>query len=86
MVNFWFSEGSHQLVKRQALKIMGESFQHYKSNLNKNYIQKGLTPFNEFGHITPNQWADFVAQKTSPKALALSAHNTELAKKNKHHH
>ena len=86
MVHFWFPEGSHQLVKHQALKIMGESFQHYKSNLNNNYIQKGLTPFNEFGHITPNQWADFVAQKTSPKALALSARNTELEKKNKHHH
>ena len=51
-----------------------------------NYIQKGLTPFNEFSHITPSQWVDLVAQKTSPKALALSARNTELAKKNKHHH
>ena len=27
-----------------------------------------------------------MAQKTSPKALELSAHNTELAKRNKHHH
>jgi hypothetical protein len=27
-----------------------------------------------------------VAQKTTPAALALSARNTELAKKNKHHH
>ena len=65
---------------------MEESFRCWKSDLNKNYIQKGLTPFNEFGHITPSQWADLVAQKTSPEALALSAHNTELAKKNQHHH
>jgi hypothetical protein len=27
-----------------------------------------------------------VAEKTSPAALALSARNTELAKRNKHHH
>ena len=27
-----------------------------------------------------------MAQKTSPEALELSAHNTELAKRNKHHH
>ena len=27
-----------------------------------------------------------MAQKTSPKALELSARNTELAKRNKHHH
>jgi hypothetical protein len=29
---------------------------------------------------------DLVAQKTSPEALALNARNTELTKKNKHHH
>ena len=44
------------------------------------YIQKGLTPFNEFGKITHSQWEELVAQKTSPEALELSAHNTELAK------
>ena len=53
---------------------------------NKKYIQKGLTPFNEFGNITPSQWEELVAQKTSPEALELSARNTELAKRNKHHH
>ena len=50
------------------------------------YIQKGLTPFNEFGNITPSQWEELVAQKTSPEALELSFRNTELAKRNKHHH
>jgi hypothetical protein len=86
MVNFWFLEGSHQLVKCQALKIMGESFRCWKSDLNKNYIQMGLTPFNEFVHITRSQWANLVAQKTSLEALALSARNTQLTKKNQHHH
>ena len=42
--------------------------------MNKKYIQKGLTPFHEFGNITPSQWEE------------LSARNTELAKRNKHHH
>ena len=50
------------------------------------YIQKGLTPFNEFGKITPSQWEELVAQKASPEALELSACNIELAKWNKHHH
>ena len=27
-----------------------------------------------------------MAQKTTPEALALSARNTELAKRNQHHH
>ena len=47
---------------------------------------KGLTPFNEFSKITPSQWEELVAQKTSPEALELSARTTELAKRNKHHY
>ena len=65
---------------------MGESFQRWRLELNKKYIQKGLTPFNEFGNITPSQWEELVAQKTWPEALELSARNTKLAKRNKHHH
>ena len=65
---------------------MGESFWRWRSELNKKYIQKGLTHFKEFGKITPSQWEKLVAQKTSPEALELSARNTELAKRNKHHH
>ena len=59
---------------------MGESFRHWRSELNKKYIQKRLTPFNEFGNITPSQWEELVAQKTLPEVLELSAHNTELVK------
>ena len=66
--------------------MMGESLRRWRSELNTKYIQKGLTPFNEFGKITPSQWEGLVAQKTSPEALELSARNTELAKRNKHHH
>ena len=60
---------------------MGESFWCWRSELNK-----GLTPFSDFSNITPSQWEELVAQKTSPEALELSVRNTELAKRNKHHH
>ena len=66
--------------------MMGESLRRWRSELNTKYIQKGLTPFNEFSKITPSQWEELVAQKTSAEALELSARNTELAKRNKHHH
>ena len=59
-LNFRFSEGKHKLVKN-AFRIMGESFQCWRSELNKKHIQKGLTPFNEFGNITPSQWEELVA-------------------------
>ena len=86
MVNFRFSEGSLARVKHAALKQIVEAFQRWKLDLNKRYIQKGLTPFNEFSHITPSQWEDLMAQKTTLAALALSARNTELAKKNVYRH
>ena len=44
---------------------------------------KGVNSLNEFDNITPSQWEELVAQKTSPEALELSARNTELAKRNK---
>jgi hypothetical protein len=53
--------------------------------LNTKYIQKGLTPYNEYGNITPTQWALLVDEKTSKVAKAISAKNREQAKKNQHH-
>ena len=85
-LNFRFPEGKHELVKLNAFKIMGESFQRWRLELNKKYMQKGLTPFHEFGNITPSQWEELMAQKTTPEALALSAGNTSLVKRNQHHH
>jgi hypothetical protein len=63
---------------------MGNAFQCWRVDLNKRFIQRGLTPFHEFGNLTHNQWAQLIAEKTSPEALALSARNREQAKKNKH--
>ena len=53
--NFRFLEGKHELVKLHAFKIMGESFRRWRTELNKKYVQKGLTPFHAFGNITPSQ-------------------------------
>jgi hypothetical protein len=71
-INFRFPEGKLELVKRHRF-------------LNMKYIQKGLTPFQEYGKITLSQWAELMAEKTSLEALALSAHNSEQATKNQHH-
>jgi hypothetical protein len=84
-VNFRFLEGKHELVKHHAFKIMGQCFRCRRLDLNMKYIQKGLTPFHEFGNITPSQWEELMAEKTSPEALALSARNSQQAKNNQHH-
>jgi hypothetical protein len=85
MASFRLPDGKHELVKQNAYKIMGNTFQRWRWDLNKRFIQKGLTPFHEFGNITHNQWAKLMAEKTSPKALTLSKRNSEQAKKNKHY-
>jgi hypothetical protein len=84
-LNFTFSKGTHELVQDNAFKIMGQSFRHWGSDLNKKYIQQKLTPFHEFGNITPSQWEELMVEKTSEAALALNARNSEQAKKNQHH-
>ena len=42
------------------------------------YVQKGRTPFGDYGDITQAQWEEFVRQKTTEEALALSQMNREL--------
>jgi hypothetical protein len=85
MVTFRLPEGTHELVRQHTFKMMGNAFQRWRSYLNVTYASKGLTPFEEFGNITHNQWAQFLAEKTSPEALAISKRNSEQAKRNKYH-
>ena len=46
--------------------------------------KNGLTPYADYGDITPAQWEVFVRQKTTKEAVALSQKQTELAKSNIH--
>lgn len=72
-------------MERYALKeLVEDAFRKWKSYLNKNYVQKGKTLFNELRKITPRQWDEFVAMKTFEESMALSAHHTKMAKKNVH--
>ena len=64
--------------------MLSETFRRWKSELNIRYVKKGLTPFADFGDITPAQWEEFVRQKTTEEALALSQKQSDLAKSNIH--
>ena len=81
---FIVPRGTREHVKHYALKMLGETFHRWKSELNTRYVQKGRTPFANYGDITPAQWEEFVRQKTTEEALALSQKQTELAKSNIH--
>ena len=71
-------------MKHYARKMLDETFHRWKSELNVRYVKKGLTPFADYGDITPAQWKEFVRQKTTEQALALSQKQSDLAKSNIH--
>ena len=79
---FILPRGTQDKVKHYAKKMLGESFRRWKSELNTKYVQKGLTPFADYGDITPQQWEEFVRQKNSKESLALSKRNRDLALSN----
>jgi hypothetical protein len=54
--------------------------------LSKYYLQRGLSPLNQFGYSTPNEWDTFIQQHTTPEATTLSNKMKELNMKNKFRH
>jgi hypothetical protein len=68
------------------MKTIFNALQRFKHALNKYYVQRGLSPLNQFGYITPNEWDTFVQQHTTTQAVALSNQMKELNTKNKFRH
>lgn len=81
---FQYPRGTKEEAKEHALKQFGQSYRRWRWELNTNFVKKNLTPFNEYGRITPTQWKEFVRQKTSETAQNISTHFSEMAKKNMH--
>jgi hypothetical protein len=46
--------------EKDTLYVMGKAIRTFKRNLNKDYVQKGLTPFKDLGFITPDDWTTLV--------------------------
>ena len=57
---FVFPLGTRDKVKHYARKMLSETFRRWKGELNVRYVKKGLTPFADYGDITPAQWEGFV--------------------------
>jgi hypothetical protein len=70
-----FSAGAEEVVKIAMLINMGRLFCKWKSEMNRNYVKKGLVS-KHIGTITEAQWKKFVEQKTNLKSLAI---NNEFA-------
>jgi hypothetical protein len=66
------------------MKTISNALQRSRHALN--YVQRGLSPLNQFGYIMPNEWDTFVQQHTTPQAVAISNKMKELNAKNKFRH
>jgi hypothetical protein len=54
-----FSAGAKDVVKNAMFINMGRLFRKWKSELNMNYVKKGLVP-KHMGKITEVQWKEFI--------------------------
>jgi hypothetical protein len=80
-----FLAGVEDVVKNAMFINMGRLFHKWKSELNTNYVKKGLV-LKHMGKIIEVQWKEFIQQKTDPKALAISNEYAEMSKKNIYPH
>jgi hypothetical protein len=72
-------------VKNAMFINMGRMLCKWKSELDMNYMKKGLVP-KHMHKITEVQWKEFVQQKIDPKALAISNEYAEILMKNTYPH
>jgi hypothetical protein len=72
-----FPAGAEDVVKNAMFINIGRLFHKWKSELNMNYVKKGLVS-KHMGKITEAPWKEIVQQKTDPKLLAISNEYAEM--------
>jgi hypothetical protein len=53
--HYIFPSEKEQIGKDAMMKIISNALQRFRHALNKYYVQRGLSPLNWFGYITPNE-------------------------------
>jgi hypothetical protein len=84
--HYIFPSEQEKIGKNAMMKIISNALRRFIHALNKYYVKRGMSPLNQFGYITPNEWNTFVQQHTTPEATTLSNKMKELNTKNKFRH
>jgi hypothetical protein len=72
--------------KRATILTIGRALQRFGHALNKFYVQPGVSPFNRFGFITPNEYNTFKDLHTTLEFMARSNRMKEVIQKNEFKH
>ncbi|KAL6871508.1 hypothetical protein ACP4OV_014337 [Aristida adscensionis] len=78
---FEIQEEVKNLVKVRTLKAIGASFKQFKHTLTKQYVAKGLSPFDKYPFIQEEDWDNFVKSRESDEFK----HSSEVHKKIQSH-
>jgi hypothetical protein len=81
--HYIFPFEKQQIGKNAMMKTISNALQRFRHALNKYYVQRGLSPLNQFEYITPNEWDTSVQQHTTLEVIALNNKMKELNMKNK---
>jgi hypothetical protein len=84
--HYVFPSEHEERGKRATILTIGRTLRRFRQALNMFYVQLGVSPFNQFGFITPNEWKTFQQLHTISKAMAHSNRMKELIRKNKFRH
>jgi hypothetical protein len=84
--DYIFSSEHEEHSKRVTILTIGRALRRFRQSLNKFYVQPGVSPLNQFGLSTPNEWNTFQQLQTTPEAMARCNRMKELIQKNKMKH
>jgi hypothetical protein len=85
---FAFPEGTENAGRTFAEGLCGRALRNWRSTLNTEFVQKGKDARDMYGNIPLAVWEEFVEQKKTAEAVALSVQQKEKAMKvakNPHH-
>jgi hypothetical protein len=83
---FVFPSEHEECGTRATILTIGRALRRFRHAVNMFYVQPGVSPFNRFGFITPNEWNTFKELHTTPESVACNNRMKELIWKNKFKH
>jgi hypothetical protein len=64
--HYFFPSEHEEHGKRATILTIGRAHRRFKHALNKFYVHPGVSLFNQFGFITPNEWNTFQQLHITP--------------------